>query len=144
MNFNKVILGGRLTRDVEVKDIGNDMKVAKFTVASSRPFKTGDGEQKEDVVFLDCELFGSRADVLAKYTSKGSQLLVEGRLKQDNWEDNEGNKRNKILLRVEDFQFVGAPKSGDGDTGKDSGPAKKSAGKPKATAGKGKNDDIPF
>lgn len=150
MNFNKVILGGRLTRDVEVKDLGNDSKVAKFTIASSRPFTGRDGEKKEDVIFMDCELWGTRVDVLEKYTAKGHSLLVEGKLKQDNWENDAGEKRSRIVLRVDDFQFVGGQKPESAEDGgqKGSGPVRKpasTAGKPTKVGGKaGKDDDIPF
>jgi rfaE bifunctional protein kinase chain/domain len=104
-------------------------------LAVNRKFKTGDGEQKEEVLFVDCTAFGKPAEILAKYCQKGKPLFVEGRLKLDTWEDKQGGgKRSKISVVVENFQFLGGPEGGAGGGDSDQ------RAKPKAKG----EDDIPF
>ncbi len=118
MNVNRVILAGRLTRDVELKYIPDGQQVAKLGLAINRRFKTRDGEQREEVVFVDCEAWGNTAETMAKYLNKGSPVFIEGRLKLDQW-DQDGTTRSKLKVVIENFQFVGtkgesaaAPRSG--------------------------------
>ncbi len=118
MNVNRVTLAGRLTRGVELKQVPGGQQVAKLGLAINRRFKTRDGEQREEVVFVDCEAWGNTAETMAKYLGKGSPVFIEGRLKLDQW-DQGGTTRSKLKVVIEDFQFVGtkgesaaAPRSG--------------------------------
>jgi single-strand DNA-binding protein len=112
-NFNRVTLIGNLTRDPQVKQLPNQSTVADFGLASNRRFKTQAGEDREEVLFIDCAAFGKQAEVIGQYCKKGRQLFVEGRLKYDTWDDKQGGgKRSKISVVVENFQFLG---SRDGD-----------------------------
>ena len=107
MNVNRVILAGRLTRDVELKYIPDGQQVAKLGLAINRRFKTRDGEQREEVVFVDCEAWGNTAETMAKYLNKGSPVFIEGRLKLDQW-DQDGTTRSKLKVVGERFEFVGS------------------------------------
>jgi single-strand DNA-binding protein len=106
MNLNRVFLAGNLTRDIETRQAGGST-VGKFGLALNRKFKTQAGEQREEVTFIDCEAWGRTAEVMQQYLGKGSPVLLEGRLKLDQWEDKDGGKRSAIRVVVESFQFVG-------------------------------------
>lgn len=105
--FNKVILMGNLTRDVEVRTTPNGQSVANFSLAVSRNWKGQDGQQQEQTSFINCVAWGKVGEIIAQYTSKGSALLVSGRLDQRSYEDKEGNKRQAVEVVVEDFNFTG-------------------------------------
>ena len=116
-NFNKVILMGNLTRDVEMRYTQAGMAVAKLGMAINRKW-TQNGEQKESTCFVDLTAFGRQAEVLSQYVTKGSPLFVEGRLEYSTWDDkNGGGKRSKLDVVVENFQFVGAPRNAAGGGG---------------------------
>lgn len=121
--MNRVILAGNLTRDPDVKELGG-YKVCAFTLAVSERFKTRDGQQRERVLFIDCENWGAAAEVCGKYLRKGRSVLVEGKLIQESWEDKTtGQKRSKFSLRAENVQFLGqAKKDGDGADAPEAGP----------------------
>ena len=108
MNVNRVFLGGRLTRDVELKR-PTDQALATFGLAVNRKYRTADGEQREQVVFVDCEAWGRTAEVMAEHLHKGSPVFIEGRLKFNRWDDH-GTNRSKLSVVVEGFQFVGGSK----------------------------------
>jgi single-strand DNA-binding protein len=121
-NLNKVMLMGNLTRDVELRTIQNGQSLAKFGMAINRRWSTPDGEQREEVTFVDCEAWGRTAETMAKYLAKGRAVYVEGRLKLDQWDDKEtGQKRSKMGVVVENFQFIGARPDGQGGGGGDGG-----------------------
>ncbi len=107
-SFNKVILLGNLTRDPELRMTSTGAPICKFGLAASRAFTTADGNRREEVLFIDVDAFGRPAEVIAKYSSKGKPLLVEGRLRFDQWEGQNGERRNKLTVVLESFQFVGA------------------------------------
>jgi single-strand DNA-binding protein len=108
-SVNKVILVGNLTRDPQSRQLPTQSTVTEFGLATSRKFKGPDGEDREDVCFVDCAAFGRQAEVIAKYCKKGKSLYVEGRLRYDTWEDkNGGGKRSKLSVVVENFQFLGS------------------------------------
>jgi single-strand DNA-binding protein len=111
-NFNKVILMGNLTRDIELRNISESTTVANIGLAVNRKFKTAGGEQREETAFVDCEAFGRTADVMAKHLSKGDPVLIEGRLKLDQWQDQQGQNRSKLKVVVESFSFVGGREAG--------------------------------
>ena len=105
--FNKIILVGNLTRDVEIKYTQNGMAIANTAIATSRKFKSNTGEQKEEVCFVDITFFGRSAEVATKYLHKGSKLLVEGRLTFQQWSDQNGQKKSKHSVTVDTMQMLG-------------------------------------
>ena len=140
MDFNKVFLGGRLTRDVSLKTTQGGMAIAEFSLAVNRTFKKGDEKQKE-VCFVDVVAFGKTAEVIAQYFAKGKPIFLEGRLRQESWEDKQsGAKRSKLGLVVESFQFVESRGAEQG--GSESAAPAKSNQAPAAP--KDVDTDIPF
>ncbi len=106
--FNKVILVGNLTRDCELRYLPSGSAVANTAIATSRKFKNQMGEQKEEVCFVDITFFGRTAEVANQYLKRGSQVLVEGRLKLDQWTDQSGGKRSKHSVTVDTLQMLGS------------------------------------
>ena len=106
-NVNKVILIGNLTRDPELKYLPSQTAVCEFGLAVNRRWTAQDGTQKEETTFVDCSSFGRQAETLSKYVKKGNPLFVEGRLKLDQWEAQDGSKRSKMRVVIENFQFLG-------------------------------------
>ncbi len=105
--FNKVILMGNLTRDPETRTTPSGQSVTSFTVAVNRTWRNQSGESQESVSYIDCVAWGKPGEVIAQYLQKGRALLVSGRLDQRSWEDKEsGQKRSKVEVIVEDFNFV--------------------------------------
>ena len=107
MNYNRLILGGRLVRDPELSFLPNQTPIVVFTIATSRKFKGGDGQQREDACFTDAKMFGKRAEVIDKYFKKGDPILCEGRLTLEKWENKDGQKRSKHVMMADNFEFVG-------------------------------------
>lgn len=118
-NFNRIILVGNLTRDPQLKYLPSQMAVVEFGLAVNHKFRTKDGQDREEVLFIDCSCFGKGADIINRYCQKGKQLLVEGRLKYDTWEDKQGGgKRSKHSVIVDNFQLMGGRSdAGGGDPG---------------------------
>lgn len=113
-NVNKVILIGNVTRDVESKALSSGSSVASLSLAVNRSYKTESGATREEVLFVDVELWGRVAEIAAQYVKKGSPLYVEGRLKMDSWEDKEtGQKRSKMKVVGEAIQLLGSKKNAD-------------------------------
>ncbi len=114
--FNKVIIVGNLTRDIELRYLPSGTAVGSTGIASTRRFKGGDGEQKEETLFVDITFFGRTAEIANQYLRKGSKVLIEGRLKLDSWTDQNGAKRSKHTVVVENMQMLdsraSAPDSG--------------------------------
>jgi single-strand DNA-binding protein len=104
---NKVMLMGNLTRDPELRQLPSGSSVCGFTLATNRVYKTTAGEEKQETVFADCTAFGRTGEVIAEYVKQGRPLFVEGRLHYETWEDKNGNRRSKLSVIVENFQFVG-------------------------------------
>ena len=112
--FSKAIITGNLTRDPELRTTPNGASVCGFSVAVNRTFKDSNGEQKEDVSYIDCSAWGRLGEMINQYAKKGSGVLVSGRLDQRSWEDkNGGGKRSRVEIVVEDFNFIG-PSNRDG------------------------------
>ena len=108
-SFNKVILVGNLTRDPELRYTPKGVAIAKIGLAVNRTWRSEAGETKEEVTFVDVDAFGRQAETLAQYMKKGSPLLVEGRLRLDQWDDKQtGQKRSKLGVVLEGFQFLGS------------------------------------
>ncbi len=112
-SYNKVLLMGNLTRDPEVRYTPKGTAIANLGLAVNRRWTTETGEAKEEVTFVDVEVWGRQAETAGQYLSKGRPVFVEGRLKLDSWEDKEsGQKRNKLKVVAERVQFLGAPRGG--------------------------------
>lgn len=118
-SFNKVMLMGNLTRDIELRHTSGNMAVANIGLAVNRRFKTQSGEQRDETTFIDCEAWGRTAEVMAQYLAKGRPVFIEGRLKLDSWQDQQGQNRSKLRVVVENFQFIdaGGPGAGAGGGG---------------------------
>lgn len=128
-SYNRVILMGNLTRDVELKRLATGTTVGSFGLAVNRRTK-----DREEVTFVDCEAWDKTAENMAKYLQKGRAVLVEGRLKLDSWEDRaSGQKRTKLKVVVDTFQFV--------DSKKEAEPAPQIS---PSGPGPSPEDDIPF
>lgn len=105
--YNKVILIGHLTRDVEFRYTPRGTAVAKFGIATNRRFKDSTtGEMREETLFIDVTIFGKSAEFANQYFRKGKKILVEGRLALDQWTDQTGQKRSKHYIIAEKIQFV--------------------------------------
>ena len=155
-SFNQVILLGNLTRDVELRHTPSNQAVANIGLAMNRQYQTKDGERREETTFVDCEAWGRQAEVMAQYLSKGRPVFIQGRLKLDTWQDQQGQNRSKLKVVVENFQFVGG-RDGGGNPGGGGG-SYSSAAAPSQTSGGGggggtgtggghqpvSDDDIPF
>ena len=150
--FNKVVLMGNLTRDPELRTTPTGQNVASFSLAVNRSWKNAQGEQQEAVDYIDCNIWGKPAEIITQYMKKGSGILVSGRLQQRSWEQ-EGQKRSKVEVVVEDFNFVGggdrdggAPSGGSSSSSSSASTSKKS--EPAAIEDIGDEpinlDDIPF
>lgn len=109
--FNKVILVGNLTRDVELRYLPNGSALAKLGLASNRRYSKQDGSKGEEVCFVDVNLFGRTAEVANQYLKKGSQVLIEGRLVLESWTDNTGTKRSRHSIAAESMQMLGGAES---------------------------------
>lgn len=144
-SFNKVILMGNLTRDPQLSYLPSKTAVVEFGLAINRKFKKQDGSQGEEVCYVDCQMFGKRAEVINKYLKKGNQLFVEGRLKFDSWQGQDGSKRSKLRVFVENFEFMGGGQKSGGSSGGDGYSQQQSAPNPPAAdVGYSQDDDIPF
>jgi single-strand DNA-binding protein len=156
-SFNKVILAGNLTRDPELRYTPKGMAVVKLGMAVNRTWKSESGENKEEVTFVDVDVWGRQAEVIAQYMRKGRPLLVEGRLKLDTWEDkNTHQKQSKLKVVLESFSFIDS-KGGDGGGGASGGgmsggPPRSASPAPKPAAAAPpennepppEDDDVPF
>ena len=162
-NFNKVILMGNLTRDPQLRYLPSQQAVADFGIAVNRKWRTPDGQDREEVMFVDCSAWGKQAELINQYFQKGKPIFIEGRLKLDSWEDKQGGgKRSKHTVVIENFQFVGgrdgggpgAPAGGGGGDESDQrprqaapprrAPAQQAPQPPIGEEEHFKEDDIPF
>lgn len=152
-SFNQVILLGNLTRDVELRYIpASNTPVASFGLACNRKFKSANGEDREEVTFVDCTAFGKQAEVINQYFNKGKPIFIQGRLKFDTWEDKQGGgKRSKLSVVVENFQFVGGrddgprtDRRGDNDQTRGGPSREEDPAPPSNFMGDMKEADIPF
>lgn len=142
-SFNRVVLAGHMTRDIEIRFTPKGTAVGQSGLAINRKWKTESGEEREEVTFVDFSAWGRSAETLAQYTKKGSALLIEGRLKLDQWDDKQtGQKRSKLSVVVESFQFLGEPK-GDRQAAPARPPAKPEAAE-QGGHGADSSDDVPF
>jgi single-strand DNA-binding protein len=105
--FNKVIMVGNLTRNIELKYLPTGSAIAKSAIATSYKYKSTTGEQKDEVCFLDFNIFGRSAEIANQYLKKGSKVLLEGRLIYEQWTDSSGTTRSKHSLRVDAMKMLG-------------------------------------
>jgi len=126
--FNKVVLMGNLTRDPELRTTNSGTNVCSFTLAVNRTWRGQDGEQQESVAFIDCTAWAKAGEIIHQYMQKGRPLLVSGRLESRSWEQ-DGNKRSKVEVTVEDFNFIGGGDGGGTSASDSKAPAKKSTTK---------------
>ncbi len=115
--FNKVIMVGNLTRDIELRYLPSGTAVGSSGIATSRKFKTAAGEQKEETCFVDITFFGRTAEIANQYLKKGSKVLLEGRLRYETWEDQHGNRRSKHSITVDNMQMLDSRASAGGSAG---------------------------
>ena len=104
--YNKVIMVGNLTRDIELRYLPSGAAIAKSAIATSFKFKSAAGEQKDEVCFLDFNMFGRSAEVANQYLRKGSKVLLEGRLVLEQWTAQDGSNRSKHSLRVDNMTML--------------------------------------
>ncbi len=116
-SFNKIILMGNLTRDPQLSYLPSQTPVCEIGLAVNHRWRTPDGQQREDVCFIDCRSYGKQAEVLNQYMRKGQPLLVEGRLQLDQWESQDGQKKSKHRVFIERFSFVGGQQGAPGPQG---------------------------
>ena len=158
-SFNKVILVGNLTRDPELRYTPKGTAIAKIGVAVNRVWTNEAGEKKEEVTFVDVDVFGRTAENVGQYMRKGRPILIEGRLRLDQWDDKQtGQKKSRLGVVAETVQFLGsptgvAPAGGDGGTppSRPARPAPAPSAPPPAPApesvegdGPPESDDVPF
>jgi single-strand DNA-binding protein len=115
-SFNRVILLGNLTRDIELRYLASGMAVTDVGLAVNDRRKNANGEWIDEVSFIDVTVWGRTAEVMSEYLGKGSPVLIEGRLKQDTWEQ-DGQKRSKLKVTCERMQMIGAPRGQGGSEG---------------------------
>ncbi len=145
-SYNKVLLMGNLTRDPQLSYTPNQTAVVDFGVATNRRWTAQDGSQREETCFVDCRAFGRMAENINKFMNKGRPIFIEGRLTFDTWTGQDGTKRSKHRVTVENFTFLpgagaaGGPRPDRSDQGYDS-----QAGPPGGRVNEPiPDDDIPF
>ncbi len=152
-SYNRIVLMGNLTRDPQLSYTPANTAICKFGIATNHKWRDRDGEMREEVCFVDCTAFGARAETFNRYMSKGRPVLVEGRLRLDQWTTPEGVKRSKHEVVVDNFTFLGRPVGQGDDVSADAGaravPAEAGAGATAPAPGRDEpppptDDPIPF
>jgi single-strand DNA-binding protein len=144
-HINICILAGHMTRDVELRYTTSGTPIGEFGLAINRKWKSDSGEMKEEVSFFDCVAFGRTAENINEYFRKGSAIMLEGRLKQESWEDKQdGRKRSKVKVIVEKFHFTASKAQGGDDERPAPRRAAGTAPPAEAPAGGGDEDNVPF
>lgn len=113
-SYNRIVLVGNLTRDPQLSYTPANTAVCKFGIATNRKWRDREGADREDVCFVDCVLFGRSAETFNQYMAKGRPVLIEGRLTLNQWTTPEGEKRSRHEVFVENFQFLGGGRPGEG------------------------------
>ncbi len=133
-SLNKVMLIGNLTRDPELRALPSGINVADLRLAVNETYTDKSGQKVEKACFIDVVLWDKQADLCKTYLSKGSPILVEGRLQMDEWTTKEGEKRSKVRVRADRFQFLGAKRGGAEGVGVANSPSRQAPGHPTAAA----------
>jgi single-strand DNA-binding protein len=149
-SFNKVILVGNLTRDPELRYTPKGTAIAKLGLAVNRVWTSESGEKKEEVTFVDVDTFGRTAENVGQYMRKGRPILIEGRLRLEQWDDKQtGQKRSRLSVVAETVQFLGSP-TGGGEGGggaakpRPAAPANTPPSEPVEGDTPPESDDVPF
>jgi len=111
---NRLVIIGRLTREVELKSLPSGSYVSNFSIAVNRVIPQKDADNKEEVSFFNCVAFGKLAEVIAKYAVKGKRVGIDGRIQQQRWKDQDGKERSDVKIIVENFQFLDVKQAADG------------------------------
>jgi single-strand DNA-binding protein len=153
-SFNKVILVGNLTRDPELRYTPKGTAIAKIGVAVNRVWTNEAGEKKEEVTFVDVDIFGRTAENVGQYMRKGRPILIEGRLRLDQWDDKQtGQKKSRLGVVAENVQFLGSPGGAEGGApaarpARPAAPAAAPSPTPPAESAESdvppESDDVPF
>jgi len=132
-SFNKVILVGNLTRDPELRYTPKGTAIAKLGIAVNRRWTSESGEQRDETTFVEVDAFGKQAETIGQYLKKGRPILIEGRLRLDQWDDKQsGQKRSKLGVVLENFQFLDSGGRAEGAAAPTEPPARRPAGVPAA------------
>lgn len=150
--MNLVIIKGNLTRDPELRYTPNGTAIATIGVAVNESWTNDQGEKQERVHFFDVDAWGKRAEVIAQYFHKGKPILVQGKLKQESWTDKEsGQKRYKIKITMDSFEFCGGDRQEGGDQPRRSAPPRRGQAAAEAPQDDGQyeaaqpdGEDVPF
>lgn len=153
-SFNRVILMGNVTRDIELKYTQSQLAVTELGLAVNDRRKNAKGEWVEETTFVDVTLWGRTAEIASEYLSKGAPVLIEGRLKLDTWESKEGDKRSKLRVVGENMRLLGGRGGGGGkgagrpaqqfDESEFSPAGDDYGARSNEASGGGGSDDIPF
>ena len=143
-SLNKVFLIGNLTRDPELRVTPKGTAICQFGIAVNRQFKDDSGATRDETTFVDIEAWGKQGELVSKYLGKGSQCMVEGRLKLDQWEDKaSGQKRSRLKVILDNVQFLGAPKNAQSESQPKPTPEARTYMKP-APVPDNSDEDVPF
>lgn len=133
--FSKAIIAGNLTRDPELRNTTSGRSVCSFAIAVNRTYRDANGEQKDEVSYIDCTAWAQTGETISKWLKKGSPILVSGRLQQRSWDDKAtGAKRSRVEVVVEDFTFLGGGRDSEGFSGGAGSQTSASAGASKKPA----------
>ena len=148
-SYNKVILMGNLTRDPELRTLPNTQtQVCDFSLAVNRRWKDAGGADREEVLFIDCAAFGKTGQTIGESLTKGRPIHIEGRLRFEQWEQEDGQKRSKIRVVVEQFRFVDRKPGNEPASAKAPSRTRKAGGKRRPVeaepVGAGAHDEIPI
>jgi len=124
-SYNRVILMGNLTRDPELKTLPSQTVVCDFALAVNRRWKDGAGEAREEVLFIDCAAFGKIGQTIGESLTKGRPIHVEGHLRLEQWEQEDGQRRSKVRVVVEQFRFVDRKPGSNGQPAESNGRGKR-------------------
>ena len=115
-DLNRAMLVGRFTRDPELRQLNSGSTLCRFSIANNRIFSQN-GEKREEVSFFNCTAWGRQAEIIQQYCHKGKQVAIEGRLRQNSWQDNEGKKHSNVEIVVEQLQLLGSSQARSGGGG---------------------------
>ena len=114
-DLNRVTIIARLTREPEIKHLQSGSAICNFSVANNKVYFTSSGDKKEEVNYFDCIAWGKQGEFIAEYAKKGKRIAIDGKLKQDRWDDKDGGKRSKISIVCESVQLLDFSKAEDGE-----------------------------
>ena len=136
VSVNRVIIAGNLTRNPEVRYLGNEQAVANFGLAVNRKYRDKSGEMVDDTTFVDVTAWGRTGELCGQFLTKGSPALIEGRLKLERWEAKDGSNRSKLGVVAESVQFLGSP-----DNRERPGRSEREPSRPRVPEPQGLHDD---